>query len=491
MHTTLSNAQVDATDGPHRPAGQGSMTRTSGSSRRPARGLGLVAGLLLGVLVAPAISLAQPNPGAIDRLRRQQKIVITPQSSLQQRLFATEESKGWEVRIELRLPEPRVAGANFKSEDFISEDRQSFRDPNRPRQSVDGKSRFAFDKARIVFPVPERTAGSLALRATYSAKVQMDGRDLLNYAEADQPWETGLRSGTRLAVFDLPAAEGNRLSLNINAPIIASRLLYDEAEAEKVDWPKSWPEPAASALLPQYLIDWTGDPKERAETDKEIDALLAKWLAGVDPKTIKPAVLAKRLASEVMTYIQPIGTGPGNLVYRSDGLYVQGFKVVRALEIIKNPRVADEMYPVLLTAVYRRAGIPSRIIIGLDIEDKRERDPAKASSARTKWVTWAEFALADEVNGEVVWVPVDLARQRRSSSRPGSLDRPWKYFGNHDELDYMIPLAFQFTPPAPVFVRGAPALWGWTVEPMLPPSFAAIKVEALRMNSSDRQKNNR
>lgn len=463
------------------------------SFRGPAPRFATVAGLLVGLLVGASSAAAQPNPGAIERLRKRQGIAVTAATPLVDRLLVREESKSWDVRIDLRLPEPRMFGGDVKLEDFITEDRNRFKDVSRPSGGVGDKPRFEFTKARLVFPIPERSAGSIALSGTYSATLLMDDKELIKTDSTTQAWEENLRAGTRLAVFDIGPAKGSRLNLKISAPVVSSRVLFDEAEAAKIDWPTSWPDPVGATLKAQYLVDWRRDPKEAAEAEKAIDELIKKWLNGVDPKTIKPSVLAKRLAAEVMNYVKPTSSGSSTLVYRGDGLYVLGFKVTTAAEVVKDQRLPEEMMASFLTSVYRRAGIPSRVVIGLDIEDKRDRNsgtPGSSGSSRTKWVTWAEFAVYDQAKGEVAWVPVDLARQRRSSSRPGPQDKPWRYFGNHDELDYMVPVAFQFTPPTSVFVRGAPGLWGWSVEPMLPASAGAFKVEALRLNSSDQKRNN-
>jgi hypothetical protein len=445
--------------------------------------------VMAGVIGPGGPALAQPNSGDIQRERRRSGVSIDANTPLVQRLLVSQESKSWEVRIDLRMPEPRIMGTEIKPEDFISEDRDGFKDPSRPADTVGGPSRFKFDKARLVFPVPADTAGSQSLRATYSSSVLVDDRVILKSDSTTQAWETGLRAMTRLAVFEVGPVEGQRLNVQINAPVTTSRLLYDEAEAAKIDWPASWPEPVAALLQPQYLVDWRRDPAVVAESDKAIDELIKRWLGGADPRTIKPAVLAKQLAGEVLGFVRVSGSGAGNFLYRGDGLYVRGFKVTPSSEAAKGERIPEEMLAPFLTSVYRRAGIPARVVIGLDIEDKRDRERASQGSSRTKWVTWAEFALYDPAKRELAWVPVDLARQRRAGSRPGSMDKPWRFFGNHDELDYLIPLAFQFTPPTRVFVRGAPALWGWSVEPMLPGSHGAIKVEAVRLSSRDRDRN--
>jgi hypothetical protein len=85
-----------------------------------------------------------------------------------------------------------------------------------------------------------------------------------------------------------------------------------------------------------------------------------------------------------------------------------------------------------------------------------------------------EFALVDPQTSREIWIPVDVARMRKGSSRPPSLDRPWKYFGEHDELDGIIPFAFQFHPPTTVVAHGSPAFWGWMVTPKPPDKLVQV-----------------
>jgi hypothetical protein len=81
---------------------------------------------------------------------------------------------------------------------------------------------------------------------------------------------------------------------------------------------------------------------------------------------------------------------------------------------------------------------------------------------------WAEFALVDPKSGKEIWVPVDVVRMRKSGSRAKPIDQKWNYFGSHDELDRVVPFAFQFHPPTTVVAHGAPAFWGWLVTPQPP-----------------------
>jgi hypothetical protein len=61
-------------------------------------------------------------------------------------------------------------------------------------------------------------------------------------------------------------------------------------------------------------------------------------------------------------------------------------------------------------------------------------------------------------------VPVDPVRARKRSMQMPPFDKPWRYFGTHDELDTILPFAFHFIPPTTVVSYGY-AFWGWFTTP--------------------------
>src|SRR5438270_324469 len=81
-----------------------------------------------------------------------------------------------------------------------------------------------------------------------------------------------------------------------------------------------------------------------------------------------------------------------------------------------------------------RRWVGARTVIGFDVagrEVKFLNKSGKANHIRT----WVEFALYDEAKNTINWVPVDVARMRKTTSRPMAIDRTWPYFGTHDELN--------------------------------------------------------
>jgi hypothetical protein len=118
----------------------------------------------------------------------------------------------------------------------------------------------------------------------------------------------------------------------------------------------------------------------------------------------------------------------------------------------------------------KKAGLPARTVIGFDV-NSRDNKFLTRGNKENRLRTWVEFALYDEAKNTVNWVPVDVARMRKTTSRAMSLDRlNWPYFGTHDELNRVPVIALHFHPPTDVVSYGPAALWGWFVTPAPAPS---------------------
>jgi hypothetical protein len=68
----------------------------------------------------------------------------------------------------------------------------------------------------------------------------------------------------------------------------------------------------------------------------------------------------------------------------------------------------------------------------------------------------------------VNWVPVDVVQLAKRGGRNQRLEQPWRFFGTMEDLDAVIPFAFQWHPPTTVRAYVRPAFWGWTVWPKTP-----------------------
>lgn len=321
---------------------------------------------------------------------------------------------------------------------------------------------WKFDSAAVVFPVIAGTGSSKTDTGNVKGTVRFDDRT----AATTFKILTGYPSGTQLGRWDLTEKTGRELGLEVAIPELSWETVYDDAAAEKVPWPSgAWPPVAASALLPEWYIDY--GPDERGSMKpydkKPVDDLLLKWTHGKDPRKVNPAVLAKVLAGEVVGYVQTNSNGLNcNNLGQIEGLDLQGVPITAA-----KGQGTEFDAACLLVALYRRAGLPARLVVAVEAEDPDSHKIFKQKD-KNKLRAWTEFALYDEAAKTLTWIPVDTTRRRKFSSRVPDWSKPWKFFGTNDELDSMIPFAFQVHPPTTVRAYGSPGFWGWLVMPEPP-----------------------
>jgi hypothetical protein len=321
---------------------------------------------------------------------------------------------------------------------------------------------WSFDSAAVVFPLIAGCASSRTDTPNIKGTVQFDDRT----AATEFKILTGYPSGTRLGKWELTEKTGRELALQVVIPETSWETVFDEAAAMKVPWPTGgWPPAAAAALLPEWYIDY--GPDERGSMKpydkKPVDDLLAAWTHGKDPKSVSPVMLAKVLAGELVGHVQINGNGlNGNNLGQIEGVSLQGVPVTAA-----KGQGTEFDGACLLVALYRRAGLPARVVVGVEAEDPDSHQIFKQKD-KNKLRAWVEFALFDEAGKTLTWVPVDTARRRKSSSKVPDWQKPWKFFGTNDELDSLVPFAFQFHPPTTVRAYGSPGFWGWLVMPEPP-----------------------
>ena len=276
-------------------------------------------------------------------------------------------------------------------------------------------------------------------------------------------------SGVWLALLKLGRGINAReVDFELKIPSRSWETRFDEQAARAIAWPTgAWPADAASTLTPMALLDISPDGRTTLP-NASIRALLARWTDGKDPKTIPPATLAKWLAGQVMQHVQISGNG---LAATRNGL-LEGVSLQIPEQTAQTGVGSEFDMVMLLTAVYRMAGLPARIVVGYDTEADSRDEPGFLGRQGNggDLCAWVEFCLYDQANNSVNWVPVDIVRLRSKGNRlpDNYLDRPMEFFGNHDELDDIIPFAFQFFPPTTVRSYGSPGFWGWFVTPIAP-----------------------
>lgn len=327
---------------------------------------------------------------------------------------------------------------------------------------------FSFQTLSMVYPMVLTTAGSDLMVDEYKGVLKLDDKEMDNSVTVLKGYPAGLQLGRWDAVEKPADMSAREALLEVEASHSCYRLQYDEKAANAIGWPASWPEEAASTFRPQLWIDSGLDNAGRVTPYDpiKIDAAIAAYLAEErvkTPKDVAPARLAKILAQKVWRDIQPSGQG---LSFRSGTGQLTGFSIQAPSATLETKRGSAHDLPALLCAMYRRAGLPARVVIGMDVRNADSgflKDGDKGKSLRT----WVEFYLFDERANTYNWVPVDIVELRKSSSRPPKLDQPWRFFGA-GEYESLVPIALHFHPPTDVVAYGNAGLWGWFVTPAAP-----------------------
>ncbi|MFO0836295.1 MAG: transglutaminase domain-containing protein [Phycisphaerales bacterium] len=358
---------------------------------------------------------------------------------------------------------------------------------------------FKFETLSVVFPLPPATASATPDRSTLKALLRLQNAPVLPAAVTvldkqitGQPYQSGV------SLIRLDAVNGvcQDISFEITYKSTAANTVYAEAEAQKVKWPKNgWPTVLASTFEPQMFVDYAvvRDNVSVIRRPMVSDAMV-QWVneqTKNNPQSVPPATLAKWLAGQLMMKLQPSGDG---LSFLNNG-QLQGMMILGPEATFRTGRGSDFDIAATLVAVYRQAGLPARLVIGWDTgtggdndEDFLGRAAGKGKKTLKPWVEWA---LYDEEKATVNWVPVDLAKMRKQGSRAQPMDRAWKYFGTHDELQGVVPIALHFHPPTTVESYGAPAMWGWMMTPQPPEvAFQSLRFRADRpsMTVEDQKK---
>lgn len=387
---------------------------------------------------APVAPATPAQPGAVPPAA----VPVPTGPSFLDNVIKPGRTRNWTLKVQVHLAA------------YQSDPRTLGRPGNKELQVIPLK----FDTAAVVFPVPYGSAGHITDTDSVTGTLYFDDRPV----DTDIDFADNYAAGTRLARWEMLKREGRELDLKLDVPMTTWETVFDEKLAERAIWPAGgvWPGEAASTLMPSQ-----GNRLNPVDfTSPVITEKLAEWTGGNDPTKVKPVALAKFLAGKVLEATQPSGLG---LVNNRNG-EVEGFDLQGASRTLELGRGSEHDIACLLCAVYRAAGLPSRTVIGYDIKESKGEDSGfLKGKGSAKIRSWVEFYLFDESANKGIWVPVDIVRQRKSSSRPPALDRPWKFFGTNDELDDVMPVAFQYHPPTTVVAHGSPAFWGWLTTPKL------------------------
>lgn len=392
--------------------------------------------------------------------------------------------------------------------------------------------RFEVPEATISIPMLTRSASHRSAISRLGANAYFNGfliqPDPFDIHEGPSPDQRVLR-GT--LPFSLMRSQGatprnarsETVEVGFTQRVTSSDTVYDEDAALSIPWPRSLPLHIANAARPSPHI-----PSDHPE----VIALLDDWTYG-NHRAMPPAYLAKHLAQEILSIARQHGDalagwptrdrwrarlrepcdprslapGFGTSNWSSmpesgattsdrDALIFRAFDIAdirlsaqdrcvspRVLEPVRTGQANDAVLSTLYASLLRAAGIPSRVIFGVGIDERRYareqyipgfRDPPIEIGPSEDVIGirfqdpeprfWVEFFLFDDAASSGAWIPVDLGRQRQSSSVPPPIDRPWRYFGNHDDLHRTIPIAVVDADPDAASPDWLPTVWTWETE---------------------------
>ena len=320
------------------------------------------------------------------------------------------------------------------------------------------------DTLALVFPAIQETSSATGDLSKITGELRVADRVFTK----DYSIIRGYHSGAVYTRWDAANLRGIREVTLIYEPRVNCwETQLDEAAAASVGWPQGdYPSDARSTFEPQYGVDYTELEPDAAE---RIPQLVNRWTEGRDPKSIPPLQLAKYFAGRVVELVQPAAPGlqRGRTPQRRG---FEGFRVLGPDRTVRAGRGSPFDIACLLAAVYREAGLPARVVVGLREFDDFDTDDLNRVELQgiDALHAYVEFFLYDEATGNQGWIPVDPVMIRKQSSRAKPLNQPWEFFGTHDELDHFIPLSFHFHPPTTVRAYGSPGFWGWFVTPSSP-----------------------
>lgn len=307
--------------------------------------------------------------------------------------------------------------------------------------------------------------------------------EILERHFAGLPYHSGVKLAKLTAGELGKKQQTSSLHFQIDLPMMASNTVFDEAKALRVPWPTGpWPEAAQSTLLPQQWVDFEVLPNGTIQKydDSLFKGLIEKWLKGQDPKKdFTPVGLAKVLMGAMVRDMAPdVNTlnyrlerpisdtsNPGDAAL-SGTTFLVGLQVRGAEFAAREKKASEWDLACLGAAVYRRCGLPTRIVLGFDKRESEEEEKGRQLKGKVR--AWFEFYLFDEANNTGNWIICDPYRLRNDMNQPPALENKWKYFGTHTEMESVLPFAFHFVPPTDVKGYGAPAFWGWMVTPGTP-----------------------
>jgi hypothetical protein len=363
--------------------------------------------------------------------------------------------------------------------------------------------RLGVEEATVYFPIAGRSASYEVDRETLKADFLNQGRSIPLRGSLFATDVSGgpLHSGAAYGVWSFGPAEEfvPIVTLQFEFEAEAWNIVLDEQAARSIDWPKGdWPAEAASSLEPMLFVD---SDFEDAYDRRVFEEIVKRWTSG-KPRSQPPLVTAKWIAGQLCSEFQPVGSLTSQDSIASNSVQPgRSLGAMQALSVSRLDEAAASMLgtpmdlPLLLTALYREAGLPARVVLGYVAGDEGGRPDSdrRRDEPDVGVYAWVEFALYDEtassLDASLTWIPVDILAMRAGNVGRRPLDQNWDGFGRGEYFNELIPLAYHLHPhrlPAVSYgaadantrlrnlrsgipVRTpAPSLWGWNIVPITP-----------------------
>lgn len=310
--------------------------------------------------------------------------------------------------------------------------------------------------APIVLPFIPRGAYSAVDLSSFSARLFANGRP---FAAATRSLRVDANQdlGLSLLVLPVPKTSCQILKSEFTYRTQAWSSRFDERIGARATWPQSWPDECADALKPQAWI----------ESDNPRFATFVQEISQGQLRTVPPLYAAKDLIRAVIQRLRVDGNGIAR-----EGPAVTGMELKGALAAMTDGVGSPHDLTGACVATLRAAGIPARVVIGID----RDEEDRWGSS----FISWGEFYLPDSG-----WVPFCPMKMRGSGIPTRHVRDVWPWFGTLRNLNQRIPLSYTFHPPVSVISHGFPAVYGWDPRPN-PPSLTLNQFIAITSASRGR-----
>lgn len=365
----------------------------------------------------------------------------------------------WDIRAQLFLSPANIIGD----------------DPYTPRRGVNERVYTGFWQPReieLVYPVVREGSFYWSPNREVEVDIRFDDVPIrqLNYNDLpdrpfvvrDAPVEQKFVRGTysEYSVWASGDIIGKyrQLHMEHTSHIVTADTIFNDDLARQLPWPEQWAPEFAAYLTP--VVETVGEPIP-ADAEETIETLVKFWIGeDTDPKSGPQLDVVKFLTGKVVEYFTERGqsteftqrtTGGGRASFVVTSNTWGGFLVRPAHVVAKQPQGSRLDQATLLTAVLRSIGVPARTVICVN---ELEDDPLRNT------VGLVEFAMHDPERDLTFWVPIDVDRVRLTGGRSSQFKRKWIYFGTHDELSHMIPIANFFHPPADYRAFDLPLLYG-------------------------------